>query len=504
MQSFLGEIFLALSVYRNSPAKGYKNRDFAEPISPIKTKDFIMKNIISLSLSIVLIIIKSYAQQTPQTALMFTSWPSQNIFAMLTDSSFGPSTPGINYGSLGNNGRYAWTYIPVCDSNRVEIRTTSISLSDTVGYAMYGPFQDTINILGKIQASSPIQSRFYSTGLIGTTIIPNLGKGIYYIVWNLNHFTGTKGIYAKVFFPTQASNNLCGFCNSPFEIQQGICLITLDSSTQRNQLIWDKGDTSNLQGFIIFRENNIAGQYDSLAFIHKDSANYFIDMSANPATRNWRYMLHRYDQCGNRLPAYYQGGGYIFRSNTIHLQQGISTNNSINLTWNNSINNSPNPGNGGFIQTFYIYRSNGLSPFICIDSIPATNSSYTDVNPNQGLNIYQIGMRKFTPCNLINAANGESRSNFISTNFTGFDYPHQINFFSISPNPAKNILNIEVGKNVDGWNLKIINTSGQLEFFQLGIHLNNLIVNCEKLKAGFYTVEVQHQGNFYFKKLIIN
>ncbi|HNA58914.1 MAG TPA: T9SS type A sorting domain-containing protein [Chitinophagales bacterium] len=444
------------------------------------------------------------AQQTPQTALMFTSWLNQGIQASLTDSSFGPSTPGINYGSLGSNGRYAWTFIPVCDSNQVEIITYSISYTDTVGYSIYGPFQDTINILGQIQASNPIAARFYHSGLMGgMALIPNLGRGLYYIVWNINPFTGTKPIFARIVSP-QASNNLCNFCNAAFDIQQTICLITLDSATQRNQLIWDKGDTTNLEGFILFRENNISGQYDSLTFIHKDSANYFIDLSANPATRNWRYMLHRYDQCGYRLPAYYQGGGYVFRTNTIHLQQGVSTNNSINLTWNNYVNNSPNPGSGGFIQSFYIYRSNGAGPFICIDSVPSTNASYTDVNPNQGLNLYQVAMKKITPCNIIRSAAGESRSNIVSTTFTGIEDPVQSNFFSITPNPATDKLNVEVGENVKGWNLRIINAAGQLELFQSGIQMNNLPLNCEKLRTGFYIVEIEYNGNYYFKKLIIN
>lgn len=447
-----------------------------------------------------LIKLNSFGQQTPETALRFDSWYLGNT-ATLTNSSFSSVTPILNYGSLINPYRLAWTYIPVCDSSTIQIDLNgTIPFSDTIGYCVYGPFIDTTNISSQLLTATPVTSRPYNTFPINQIYLTP-SPGIYYIAWCINNIASPVSITADHSGPPYY--RFCEYCNDPVFIDQSICLITLDSTTQRNSIIFDKGDTSNISGYILFRENSIAGQFDSLAFIHRDSASVFIDLTANPATRNWRYMMHRYDVCGSRLPAYYQGYGYIFRTNTIHLQQGVSTNNSINLSWNNQINNTPFPGSGGFIQSFYIYRSNGVDPYIAIDSIPISLGSYTDVNPNQGLNLYQVTMRKISPCTITRNSEIESRSNVLSTTFTGIYNPVKHNFFKLFPNPAHNEFNVEINEKTNNWSLSLFNLQGQEIKSEENITESKIKVNCDILPAGIYTIRVISSETNYFKKLII-
>ncbi len=112
------------------------------------------------------------------------------------------------------------------------------------------------------------------------------------------------------------------------------------------------------------------------------------------------------------------------------------------------MNNYPFPGTGPFIQSFYIYRSNGTNPFIVIDSIPASALSYTDVNPLQGIILYQVVMRKTGSCDVILRMNSysESRSNILNSIFTGIDEPVNNNFFTIYPNPATSSFTINIDK----------------------------------------------------------
>ena len=446
--------------------------------------------------------IKSNAQQTPETAQLFTSLDNAGTMVHLYDTSFGSPTSGVNFGNLSSASRIAWTFIPKCDSAQVKIDLYSLNGSDTMGYAIYGPFNDTTQILNKLQSTTPAFSIWPNTTVFNSIYLPT-APGIYYVAWYLSSFTGFKTIRASITDP-QSTHNLCGYCNNAFKIYQTICLITLDSTTQRNQLIWDIGDTANLEGFILYRENSIANHYDSLTFIHRDSANYYIDMSANPATRNWRYIMQRYDRCGYILDPYYTNGGYLFRYNTLHLQQGISTNNSINLSWNNSINNVPIPGYGLFVQSFFIYRSNGQGPFQCIDSVPSSVGSYTDVNPSQGLNLYQVGVRKINPCNIVRSSNGESMSNMISTTFTGLHNPTNHRFFDVYPNPAKSVVTVDLNQSATDWHLELTSPDGRIVFQTSGRDGGKTSIDIGSLSGGIYVVKVSSDGKEYFKRLVIN
>lgn len=463
-----------------------------------------MKKFTLLLVLFTLIKLNSFGQHTPETALRFDSW-NAGSFASLSNSSYGPVIPGLNYGGFSNAHQIAWTFIPVCDSSSIMINFNSITPNDTIGYCIYGPFADTSFISSQLLTATPVSSRPYSSNFsnpLSTPLSKVVYPGVYYFAWCINNKSSPVNIYGDDNLPP-TYHRICNYCNDLVFMEQYICLVTLDSVTQRNFIIFDKGDTTNISGYILFRENSIAGQYDSLTFIHRDSASVFIDLSANPSTRNWRYMIHRYDVCGTRLPSCYQGSCYQLKANTIHLQQGVGTNNSINLIWNNQPNNTPLPGSGGFIQSFFIYRSNGVDPYIAIDSIPIFSSAYTDVNPNQGLNLYQVAMRKTTSCTITRNALNESRSNVLSTTFTGLHNPVKHNFFILYPNPAQHEFTVEINENNKDWRLSLFNLQGQLLKTEDAKSKSKIQLNCDDLPAGIYTVKVSYLNTDYYKKLVI-
>jgi Secretion system C-terminal sorting domain len=421
--------------------------------------------------------------------------------ASFDNSSFGLPTSGINYGSLGGNGRYGWAFFPVCDSGLIHFNFTQFNIFDTMGYAIYGPFQDTTQIVSKLQTTSPIFSQAYSSPFNFNISLPPFVAGLYYIVFNISQFNGNYLLNGSIVNPFY-NNYICGFCNSYFPFQQHICLVTYDSISQRNQLIWDKGDTNNLSGYIIYRENSVAGTFDSLAFVYRDSANQFIDWTANPNSRIWRYIIHRFDACMNRLPTYFQTNAYPFSSKSLFLQQGNISSNAVNLTWNTLQYNAPY-FNGGFYQTFYIYRSNGISPPICIDSVPYPQINYSDLNPNQGTNYYQVSMKKIDPCNITRSNQDEAKSNIITTIFTGLHNPVKHNFFKLYPNPAQHEFTVEINENNKDWRLSLFNLQGQLLKTEDAKSKSKIQLNCEDLPAGIYTVKVSYLNSDYYKKLVI-
>ena len=456
---------------------------------------------------ILLFILKSlscFAQQTPETATVLTTWKYGGKTAIIDNSSFGNAISGIDYGLLNNNTtRIAWFLIPVCESLTFDLDLSNMNNFDSVGFAVFGPFLDTNQIVSKLQVSTPITSRPFlplTSGFLANSV-PNLGNGLYLVALNIDSLSGPVTLSAEYNHPF--NDKICDYCNNSVFIDHMFCLVTTDSSTQRTKLIFDNSDTANILGYILYRENNIAGQYDSLTFIHRDSSNYYIDMTANPAVRNWRYLMHRLDQCDQSPIPYFQGNGYIWKANTLHLQQGVSTNNSINLSWNNMINNLPVLGSCCFNPTLYVYRSNGSGAFIAIDSLPTNISSYTDINPSQGLNLYQIVMKKTAPCTITRNNETEARSNTISTTFTGIHNPVKHNFFKLYPNPAQHEFTVEISENNKDWSLSLFNLQGQLIKTEDVINKSKIQLYCEDLPAGIYTVKVSYLNTDYYKKLVI-
>ncbi|MBK7964411.1 MAG: T9SS type A sorting domain-containing protein [Bacteroidetes bacterium] len=464
-----------------------------------------MKKLTLLLVLFTLIKLNSFGQHTPETAKVLTTWQYFGKSANIDNSSFGNAIPGINYGSLNNTSRLAWFLIPLCASEDFQIGFTSNNNCDSVGYTVFGPFLDTNQITTNLLVSTPISSSSfqYLWNSNFSAYIQNQGAGLYLVALNLDSISGQINIVAQTNFSPIYTYRLCDYCNSAVYLDHMFCLVTTDSTTQRTKLIFDNSDTANIQGYILFRENNIAGQYDSLTFIHRDSSNYYIDMTANPAIRNWRYLMHRLDQCNQRPIPYYQGNGYFWKANTLHLQQGVSTNNSINLTWNNSGNNVPILGTCCFNPTLYVYRSNGSGAFVAIDSIPTNTSSYTDVNPSQGLNLYQIVMKKTAPCTITRNNETEARSNTISTTFTGIHNPVKHNFFKLYPNPAQHEFTVEINENNKDWRLSLFNLQGQLLKTEDAKSKSKIQLNCEDLPAGIYTVKVSYLNSDYYKKLVI-
>lgn len=440
-----------------------------------------------------------YSQYTPETATRVRcGTPVTLPFADI------PPVPGPDYSCLTNPQNSTWIFFTVCDSSTVELRPSTPAMTDTISVAVYGPFNDTISISAQLQSLSPVLCIPYVSSI--PWVYLHNAKGIYYAL--INRRAGfSQSLYVNITTITAPNqdllcNSYCTICNTFTSLNQEICTTDLDTTSQRNKFTWEKGDITNISGYIIYRENNISNQYDSLDFIPVSSLSEYIDMTANPATRPWGYKFAAVDVCGNQadVTQNYQ------RYRTLHLQQAMSTQNSINLSWNGNAGGNPSvPGLGGWIQTFYIYRGNSQSTMAILDSVPANTSAYTDLNPLPGVNYYQIEMRKTTPCvPSILPANAKSGSNFIATTFTGVTETNPFLRFSIQPNPATNILSIVLSKEaaaiansitlytVEGKKLQVITPV-----------YDKQTISVSELPAGVYLMELKNDTGYSRKKFVI-
>ncbi|PCH96446.1 MAG: hypothetical protein COB85_03580 [Bacteroidetes bacterium] len=164
---------------------------------------------------------------------------------------------------------------------------------------------------------------------------------------------------------------------------QEICIVTVDSSSIKNIIVWEKPMVTNIDSFRIYRD--VIGVYKHVGSVPYTSLSFFEDNSVgvNPKITSYRYKITTLDACGNEsaLSDYHE---------TIHVQ--IAKNGGIvDMSWDNY---------EGFGFGYYriLRDSIGQGIWETIDSVTNNNFTYTDIQPPTTNTIYAIEVVHNTGC----------------------------------------------------------------------------------------------------------
>lgn len=165
------------------------------------------------------------------------------------------------------------------------------------------------------------------------------------------------------------------WCYNILNLPPAICLVTVDSASKHNNIVWDKtGFSSAVDSFIIYREI-ITNSYQQVGAVHFDSLSIFEDTvtvkyfpnTGNPNAGTYRYKLAVRDTCGNISAM----GPY---HNTIFM-----TNNSGTFSWPQlyTIEGSSNP-----VSNYELWRDdlNTGTGWHVVNSVAGTQQLITDPN----------------------------------------------------------------------------------------------------------------------------
>lgn len=272
----------------------------------------------------------------------------------------------------------------------------------------------------------------------------------------------------------------------PYEEQ--ICIVSVDSITGKNIIVWEKTSLVNTDQFYIYKESFQANVYNLIGFVDYDSLSVFIDVNSNPFQQAERYKISTIDSCGSES---------IKSSDhkTIHLTASVGTNNENNLVWDGYI--------GFSFPTYNIYRGPSPNNMTLLAQVASTAFTYSDLTPLSSNNYYKIEAVRNTSCTPTQKASfyPSSVSNQVVLN------PLSVNDFKtknvqVYPNPVEGTLTINLGdvytaatvniKNILGATIKteVFNVNNQ---FQLNLDVDK----------GVYFLEVLVEGkNFVTKRII--
>jgi uncharacterized protein (TIGR02145 family) len=313
---------------------------------------------------------------------------------------------------------------------------------------------------------------------------------------NGKNFQNLLNVPAGDYSVTVKDQNNCQITES-FTIQaivpydnEEICLVTFDLQTGKNLIIWEKTSDRGILSYNIYRETNMADVYDLIRTIAFESPGYFIEEYSDPATRSFKYKISAVDTCGNEsnLSSYHK---------TMNLNLLIALDGGINFMWDKY--------EGFEVQNVNIWRGSDLNNMSIIETLSVDNTSYSDMDPLAGINIYQVEAVRLNSCNpdTLEVTFNSSFSNTV-TGFPGsINNLDRINRISIFPNPFNESTTLNFN-NPEGYNYKLYLTdlSGKVCRIVDGIITSEIVLEKGDLKQGFYFIELRG-SEIYRGKIII-
>jgi hypothetical protein len=206
----------------------------------------------------------------------------------------------------------------------------------------------------------------------GTTSedLTNVNAGTYFLsVTDANRCVAIEGVVV----PSVLQN---------LQYRQQLCIVTVDTATSKNLIIWEKNQQEGIKNFKIYREtaNN---NYQLLTSLPFNALSEFTDPIADVDNHSWRYRITAVDSCGEETP-------YSSPHKTIHLVQNDLSSGGFSLSWDYY--------DGSNYSSFDIWRELPSAGWEKIVTLPGTTTSYTDLSTSDPGARYMIEVTLTNSC----------------------------------------------------------------------------------------------------------
>jgi hypothetical protein len=282
---------------------------------------------------------------------------------------------------------------------------------------------------------------------------------------------------------------------------QELCMVSVDNNSNYNTVTWEKPMASDIDSFRIYRE--VLASFVNIGAVHYDSLSSYVDSiylpGADPNTTNFRYKISVIDTCGNEsmLSNHHR---------TIFLQANQGVGGVVNLNWV--------PYEGATVDFYRILRDTlGSGPFVAIDSVPGSNTVFTDLTPPMGaVNVrYLLESNWSTVCTPTRATVNTTRSNIKHVAMITTDIEQTImnTVINVYPNPADEMITVEYPGGFKKYSLQVFDAIGQLVINEqlsddsAGTGLLTRQLDVSILTKGVYIVNLQTESGSTFRRLVI-
>ncbi len=226
-----------------------------------------------------------------------------------------------------------------------------------------------------------------------------------------------------------------------------ICLVTVDTITWKNKVMWEKTANVGAGYYLIHKENGL-NNYNQIGYVLASQPGEYIDLFSVPESHGDKYKISLLDTCGNEsaMSSYHKTMNLVISS----------FGNTMGLMWDDYVDES------GLYSPFryYIYRGTSPSNMSLLDSVSGSFNSYNDVNV---FNVYYyiIGVKKLGGCNttksnIVSYSNKKDNSTLLGINSATYST------ITVSPNPFTESTTITIPNSlITNYELKIIDITGK-------------------------------------------
>lgn len=273
-----------------------------------------------------------------------------------------------------------------------------------------------------------------------------------------------------------------------------ICLVTVDTASTHNIVVWEKPITAEIDSFLIYRMFSDSLYYE-VGSVHYDSLSIFhdYDAAANPNTSAHRYKMSTLDTAGveSALSDYHQ---------TMHLT--VSTVGDMFWSWY-KIENASNP-----VSFFNCYRDDdGTGNFQVVNvadgNIQAWNDGDFGLYPNSR---YVVDVDWTISCSASRENVNTSRSNLDERVApAGIDEALAAQI-EVYPNPSNGPINLRIPTQLEATGYIVWSELGAVSYeqsLQKNIYDNQLVVNVPSVAPGLYLVEILTASGSVTKKVVV-
>ncbi|MFN3342784.1 MAG: T9SS type A sorting domain-containing protein [Flavobacteriales bacterium] len=303
------------------------------------------------------------------------------------------------------------------------------------------------------------------------------------------------GIYnLSVFAPGGCQSHMTYSLTVNNSNAQEICLITVDSITNKNVVVWEKTDGLGIAEFELFRETSVPGVFLKIATIPYNDLSSFNDNVASTSSHAWKYKLVTIDSCGI-------SSSTVASHKTIHMNaELISGGTEVELTWDNYIGFSYSDVN--------VLRNHNGTGWVVIATLPSTQFTYTDNNlPTNGILEYSVEAIPTSPCVASRAINhNTTRSNKGSVAApVGISENEKLQHLKIFPNPTSGIFRIEgVYSTEENIIIEVFDMTGRCVYSNSIVTANQSIqLNLSTYENGLYSIRISTVSASTTKSLVI-
>ena len=271
-----------------------------------------------------------------------------------------------------------------------------------------------------------------------------------------------------------------------------ICIVSIDTTIDKNVVIWEKPFYTQIDSFLVYKETNITGNFIQIGSNAYSDFSTFIDYASIPAQQANRYKLGIKDSCG-RITILSD------HHKTIHLTVSPGIGGTWNLIWDSY--------EGFSYSSVNIYRGTSSTNLSLLTSISSTLFSYTDLTPPSGIIYYMIEVVNPVICNpTYKTVNGitSSLSNIVTNAITNIEESTENSSFTAYPNPASNGINIQMNESFgNNYTLQLVNLLGEVVYSKNKINQQTQYIETSIFSDGLYFIQIKTDKSVSSKKIII-